>query len=242
MANKREDYSQLNIHQKLAVVQQAVDVIQKDRSGYGYKYTSEAELLPKINEAIVRVGLTFYPEIVPGTLTVEPYTYTKWDKKEKKEVAVTEWTARAIMNYHWTNADCPEEKITVPWAMVGNQGDSSQAFGSALTYCNRYFLLKFFHCATVEDDPDAIRSAQQAAVEKSELSGLLKEIDTLVQTEVSTNPEIRNELKKLITPYVGKRDKDGKLVETGNYFEITKMAQAKALLSMLQEKFAKGDK
>lgn len=238
MASKKEDYSTMNLYQKLAIVQQEVDVIQKDKSGFGYKYVSEAELLPKINDAIVRVGVTYYPALVPESLIVEPYTYTKKDKKGV-ETVVNEWTAKAELCCYWVNNDNPEEKIIVPWAMVGNQGDSSQAFGSALTYSNRYFLLKYFHCATVEDDPDKIRSDQKAAVAKGELDAVLAQVDEIVQEVVAANPKVRDELKKLITPYVNKRDKDGKLIPTGNYFEITKKAQASALLAELEKKYTK---
>ena len=67
------------------------------------------------------------------------------------------------MMWSWVDNDNPEERIDVEWALVGQQGDASQAFGSGLTYSNRYFLLKFFNIATPDADPDAFRSKQRAA-------------------------------------------------------------------------------
>ena len=38
---------QMNIYQKLARIRKQVEVIQKNKSGYGYKYVSEDEILAK---------------------------------------------------------------------------------------------------------------------------------------------------------------------------------------------------
>ena len=44
--------------------------------------------------------------------------------------------------------------IRIPYFFTGIQDDSSKALGSALTYSERYFLLKFFNIPTDDDDPD----------------------------------------------------------------------------------------
>ena len=38
-----------NIYQKLAKVRKQVEVIRKNKSGYGYKYVTEDEILAKIS-------------------------------------------------------------------------------------------------------------------------------------------------------------------------------------------------
>lgn len=235
VAVEQTDFSNLNIYQKLAKIQRTVDVIQKDKSGFNYRYVSDAELLPRINAEIDKYALTLYPQIVPGSTSTHPYTYEK-TKKDKTET-INEFFVQADMVFIWVNNDNPEEKITVPWAMVGNQADSSQAFGSALTYCNRYFLLKYFHCATVEDDPDTIRSKQRANQTKSELEITKDEIDNIVQNVLAVSPEERDNLGKLVTKYVDKRDANGNLISTTNYFTITKKAQAIGLLRELKKRY-----
>lgn len=232
---EQEDYSGLNIYQKLARVQRAVDVIQKDKSGFNSRYVSDAELLPRINAEIDKYGLTLYPEITPGTTTTYEYKYEK-TKKDKTEV-VSEFVVQADMVFTWVNNDNPSERINVPWAMVGNQADSSQAFGSALTYCNRYFLLKYFHCATVEDDPDAIRSKQREYQTKTELEVLKEEIDDIIQNIIANHPEEKERLGKMVTKAVDKRDAKGNLIPTNNYFTITKKAKAAGLLRELKNTY-----
>ena len=241
MAVKTIDTKSLNIFQKLAYVQRAVDIIQKDKSGYGYKYVSENELLPKINAEIDRLGLTLYPGIVPNTLVVTPYSYEKKAKKTGEIETVNEFYAQADMVYTWVNNDNPAEQIAVPWAMVGDQADSSQAFGSGLTYSERYFLLKYFHCATTEDDPDKLRSEHAEKKDKSDLSETLRQVNDLVQAVLAADKDQASVIEEIVTRYVDKRTPDGKLVTTRNFFEIKKKARAMALLAELQKKYGKDD-
>ena len=59
------------------------------------------------------------------------------------------------MVYKWINAEDPADFIDIPWLMVGQQCDDiSKAVGTALTYNERYFLLKQFGLPTDEDDAD----------------------------------------------------------------------------------------
>ena len=44
-----QDLKNLNIYQKLAKIRKQVEVIQKNKAGYGYKYVSEDEILARIS-------------------------------------------------------------------------------------------------------------------------------------------------------------------------------------------------
>lgn len=230
---EKENHATLNIYQKLAAVQKAVDVVKKDKKGYGYSYTSDVELLPKINSAVAEYGLTLVPGIVHGTADVRHFSYEK--TKGGKTETVNEFLVSADMVYTWVNNDNPEEKIIVPWTMTGNQADSSQAFGSALTYSNRYFLLKYFQCATTTDDPDFIRSKQKEEKSKNELASIIEEIDAIANDIAAKDPSKREKIRELVTKHVDKRDEKGKLVPTGDYKQITKKARATALLRDLNK-------
>lgn len=234
-----ESYAHLNLYQKLAFVQRAVDIIQKDASGFGYKYVSEEELLPRINAELDKYGVTLYPSIVPQTLVVTPYKYEKKNKKTGDIENINEFYAQADMCYFWVNNDNPDDKIVVSWAMVGDQADSSQAFGSGLTYAERYFLLKYFHCATTQDDPDKIRSEHAEKRAVSDTMDIIRQIDEIVQAVVAEHPEEKGNIEKMVTKYVDKRTPDGKLVPTRNYREIKKKAKAMALLAELTKTYRK---
>lgn len=67
----------MNIYQKLAKVRKQVEVIQKNRSGYGYKYVTEDEILAKVSVFMHKYGLSLIPNIRRDSTVVSPYTYKK---------------------------------------------------------------------------------------------------------------------------------------------------------------------
>lgn len=229
----------LNLYQKLAKIRKQVEVVQKNKSGYGYKYVTDDELLAKITVGMDKYGVSLVPSIVPGTLRAEPYTYKK-TKKEKVdgklvpfEETVNEFVAVCDMQYVWVDNDNPEDKIIVNWGMVGQQSDASQCLGSGLTYSMRYFLLKYFNVATPDDDPDNWRSKQkatEAAEDKALAEQLINTFDASVKTFLAANPTRGEDVKKLASKYA----------KGGNYFAITESSLATKLLEEFNEKFIKG--
>ena len=157
------DTEKLNIHQKILKIADAAGVLQKTKSGYNYKYVPEEEIQAKVTACMQKYGVMLYHAIVQGTLRVQPYTYEKYDAKLKANKTVNEFVVTADSVYKWVNAETPGEYIEVPWALVGQMEDASQAFGAAETYCNRYFLMKSLQLATSEADPDEYRSKQKEA-------------------------------------------------------------------------------
>lgn len=203
--------SDLNIHQKLANIRKQVEIMKKDAKAYGYNYVKEEDILAKLTVFMDEYGLSLTPSVVPGTLNVMPYTYKK--TKSTKQGAIYEENVNenliwADMVYTWTNIENPEETIVVPWVVVGQQSDASQAFGSGLTYTNRYFLLKYFNVSTSDDDPDAWRAKQREAEDaanKMVADEIIKIIDATIRDYMREHKDSGAEIKKLCTKYA----KDG---------------------------------
>lgn len=211
----------LNLYQKLAKIRKPVEVMQRNKSGFGYKYVTDTELLAKISGLMDKYGVSLVPSVVPNSTKVEPYSYEKI-KGGKTEI-VNEILVHGDMKYTWVNNDDPTEQIVVDWVMVGHQGDGSQGFGSALTYSMRYFLLKYFGVATPDDDPDSWRSKQKEAAlleEKTIAEGIINEVHNIVTNYLSSNEEKRPEVKKLVSKYV----------KGGDYFKIKEPVLANKLL------------
>lgn len=224
----------LNLYQKLAKIRKQVEVVQKNKSGYGYKYVTDDELLAKITVGMDKYGVSLIPHIVAGTLKVEPYTYkkTKRDKGTTYEETVNEFTAVGDMEYVWVNNDNPDETITVRWSMVGQQSDASQCLGSGLTYSMRYFLLKYFNVATPDDDPDNWRSKQHeaaAAEDRALAEQTISILDGKVKAYIAANPGSAEAVKKFLAGYV----------KGGNYFNITESAMATKVLDDFNHAFNK---
>jgi hypothetical protein len=138
----------MNLYQKIIEVRKVASGFSKDTPGYGYDYVSGNQILNKIKDKMNEVGLILQPSAQVGEHQLFCYTNSKGQEK----VDIQVWGSMA---YTWINAEQPEERETVSWAYYGQQDDISKSFGSALTYSERYFLLKYFGLPTDEDDPDA---------------------------------------------------------------------------------------
>lgn len=157
---------ELNLIQKLAKIRAMSDVVVKGKRGYNYTYADITEILANITAGMKKYGVSLIPTIVPGTSSVCQNTIvkTKVDKTGKAyDSTSTEMLYSAEMIFRWVNDSDTTDVIEVPWFVTGSQEDPSQAFGSGLTYCTRYFLTNYFQIAQPETDVDAYRSKQKAA-------------------------------------------------------------------------------
>lgn len=228
----------LNIYQKLAKIRKQVEVIQRNKKGYGYTYVSEDEILAKISGFMDKYSLSLIPSVVHSSAVVSPYNTKKTKSTGKGDIYeenVNEVLVSADMIFTWVNNDNPEERVDVPWILVGHQSDGSQSFGSGLSYAIRYFLLKFFNIATPDDDPDKWRSKQKAAgaaEDKMIAEEIIKSFDETVKGFLADNPTKSEDVKKFV----------GKYVKGGNYFAITESVLASKLLSDFNSTFGTGAK
>lgn len=224
---------EMNLYQKLAKIRKQVEVIRKNKKGFNYSYVSDDEILARVSVFLDKYGISLIPNVSMGTLKVEPYTYKKTKVSKQGEIyeeTVNEVLVSADMTWTWVNNNKPEERINVDWVLVGQQADASQALGSALTYTNRYFLLKFFNIATPDNDPDNFRGKQREA-EAAEDRAIADEI-------INTFDE---ELKEFLELHKGKTEDAKKLVakyvKDGNYFKIKESAVAAKLLDDFEKTF-----
>lgn len=128
----------MNLYQKIVAVREVAGGFTKDSKSYSYDYVSGNQILSKIKDTMNEHNLL----LIPSTRLGEHST-------QGKDIVV-----KGEMTYTWINGDNPEERLEIPWAYYGQQNDISKAYGSALTYSERYFLLKCLGLPTDEDDPD----------------------------------------------------------------------------------------
>ncbi|MBR4023519.1 MAG: ERF family protein [Ruminococcus sp.] len=231
---------ELNIYQKLAKIRKPVEILQKNKDGYGYKYVTEDVILSKITGLMDKLGVSLVPNIVGGTTQVEPYSYTKTKSTRDGKIyedKVNEILVHCDMEWHWVNNDKPEDRVIVPWAMVGQQSDASQAFGSGLSYASRYFMLKYFNVATSDDDPDNWRNEQKRA-ENSEnreiATQIIEQVHELVVNYLEVKPDDKATVATVVKKYA--KSKNGKA--SANYYDIEDPVVAGNLLKEITEKFS----
>lgn len=232
MATEAKSDRALPLIQKLAKIRKLVDIVSKDVTGYGYKYADINEILAKVKTGMEKYGVSLIPKIVPSTTTVQQNVITtkKVDKTgAERETITTEMLVQSEMVFIWVNDDDTADVIEVPWYLVGAQSDPSQAFGSALTYCTRYFMLDYFQIAQ-DNDVDAYRSKQKEAAQAEDneaLMAIIKTLDTEIRAYLGSNPDAAQEVKQLCSRF----SKDGR------YNTIKEPAIAGKLLDEFRKQF-----
>ena len=141
----------MNVFQKIIETKKIVKNFLKDAetSGKGsYTYTSGSQILSAIKEKMEEIGLLFLP------VETEHRGWTTFNYKNSYGDDKTDFIVEGKLCYEWINADDPADRQRVSFEYYGQQNDISKAFGSALTYSERYLLLKSLGAPTDEDDPD----------------------------------------------------------------------------------------
>ena len=169
---------------KLLTIQKEVRSLRTNGSANGYSYLKGEKLLDHIRPRMDELGLLLQPEITSIGNVIHTY---KTKSGEKTEALTT-----LTMRFTWIDTDTAET-LTSEWAANGQNGFDKGA-GSAMTYGERYFLLKFFHISTDEDDVDqpAQQPAQSAANHLEELIAAVDEIEKAAT---------QDELKKIWNKY-----------------------------------------
>lgn len=225
----------LNLVQKLAKIRSMSDAVEKSKRGYNYSYEDITEILANVTAGMKRYGVTLIPTIVGGSSQVNQNVIvkTKVDKTGKPyDSTATEMLFSADMIFRWVNDENPQETIDVPWFVTGSQEDPSQAFGSALTYCTRYFLTSYFQIARADNDVDAYRSKQKAAgaaEDKALADEIVAQFDVQLREFLSSHPEKSDETKKFISKYV----------KNANYLTIKEPALAVKLKEDFENTYLK---
>lgn len=148
-----------SIYTKLLTIQKSVDKFVQDGQAHGYKYTTGSTVLNKIRPLMNEHGLILNQEVT--NIVNNRMDYSLRDGREKSEILTT-----IAIRFTWI--DCESgETLSSEFASNG-QNDWDKGFGSALTYAERYYILKFFHIPTDEDDVDAKKPQGQSSPQTDE--------------------------------------------------------------------------
>lgn len=235
MAEKELNIAELNLYQKLAKIRKIADLAIKDKSGFNYSYADVTQILAKVKSGMEKYHISLLPLITPGTTQVSQLVTrnTKFDKTGKPYEQVTsEMLFQADMVFKWVDDDSKEE-LPVPWTVTGSQSDPSQAFGSGMTYCTRYFLTNYFQIPQVASkDVDDYRSKQKEAEAAEDIAvaeAIVEEFDSLVKLYLADHADARDEVVRFIKRFA----KDAK------YQNIKNPGLAAKMLGDFKEEFIK---
>lgn len=134
----------MSIYKKLHTVKKGLKYLQKDTTGHNYKYVSGSAVLGAVNPLLEENQLILKTEVLKmNTERIE--VKTKYDTKIE-----TLFTLEMKMTF--VDVETGEQDVNL-WTSAGCNGDE-KGYGSALTYAERYFFLKYFNIANDEDSPE----------------------------------------------------------------------------------------
>ncbi|CAM3734435.1 ERF family protein [Mesobacillus zeae] len=146
---------ELNIYQKLIEVRKAVPYLKKEAQGKQYNYTGSSQVLSSVREKMDELGLLLIPRIISKQVSESAIEFIG-DNGHVTKRTITYFT-ELDLTMTWVNADKPDETIECPWYGQGVDIAGEKGVGKALTYAEKYFILKQFNIATDKDDPDAFQ-------------------------------------------------------------------------------------
>lgn len=204
-----------NIYQKLLTIQQKINGLGKDKSTYNYKYVTGDKLLGEVKPMMNELGLILKQEVLSIENSRQDYT-TK--NGEKSEIL-----SKVMMRFTWIDTATGEKDENLFGA--NGQNDWEKGLGSALTYAERYFLLKYFHIATDEDDIDNDKREKSPAVPKSSATSTTNDKELPWLNVIDKEKNFTREWSRLIAKKQAKEPIDVK--ELRKYYKVSKEVEAK---------------
>lgn len=192
------------IYQKLLRIQQHIDGFVKNKKAFNYSYVDGNQVLNEIRPLMNSAGLILKQEVL--SMTNERYDYHTSKGNEKTEVL-------SCLNMRFTWVDCETGEKDENLFCANGMNDFDKGVGSALTYGERYFLLKYFHVPTDADDPDA---------QTKDVSNVQRKVENNLPWLNEDTPEFKGAVEKL---------KAGKssIPALRGYFKISKAIETKLL-------------
>lgn len=155
----------MSVYKKLFEIQKSTRGFQKDKKGNNYDYVSGTKVLNHIRAKMDELGVLLKQEILSIDNDRQDYRTGIGTNYEKPK---SEILSKVMMRFTWVCVDTSEKDENLFGA--NGQNDWDKGVGSALTYAERYFLLKYFHIPTDEDDIDALPSKDTPSTDEDDKS------------------------------------------------------------------------
>lgn len=200
----------MSVYKKMHQVQAATRSLAANTEGQTgaakYNYVSGAKLLGVIRPLMDKLGLILTQEVVD--IKNEPITYMTRNG-EKTEMFTT-----AHIRFTWVDTDDGSQVVNDFFANGMNAWD--KGLGSALTYAERYYLMKTFHIATDEDDVDALVKDEAIKPQPSQAVQARRAASGRSPKEQAYTPLAEDAYWKIIEAYA-----NGKPTKTGGDYRET---------------------
>jgi len=142
----------VNLYEKLIEIRKEVPYLQKENAGAQYKYVSSSQVLSNCKKKMDELKILLVPRVTGHKVLESPIEQRDKDGNVFKRT--TTYFTELDMEMTWVNAEKPDEMIVCSWYGQGVDIAGEKGVGKAMTYAEKYFMLKFFNIPTDKDDPD----------------------------------------------------------------------------------------
>jgi len=189
MEEKKKETKELNIYQKMLKATEQIGRVAKnlsvDMGKNSYKAVSEKDVLEAVKPIEIELGIYSFPlsrKVIETNVLTTSKTYNN-ETKESNQLFM-----RLETIYRFINVDNPSEYVDV--TTYGDGVDSQdKAPGKAMTYADKYALLKAYKIET-GDDPDKEASGELKKVEKGNITKKITEGQLKVLQKVYTGDNL----------------------------------------------------
>ena len=167
----------MSLYKKLHEIQSQVLGLGKDKASNSYKYVTGSKVLEHIKPLMNKYGLILKQEVLSIDNERQDYLVAVNTPNQKTK---SEILTKVMMRFTWIDTESGEKDENLFGA--NGQNDWEKGLGSALTYAERYFLLKYFHIATDEDDIDnPERKEEELKLQREQEEAQKKETERLTE-------------------------------------------------------------
>jgi hypothetical protein len=151
--SNKEDYTKLNIYQKLLKIMEQVNYIQKQKEKVNnhYRFVSHDAVSKKTSEAFIKYGVYAKPKIIKNEITTIEVEKFKTINNQTVVVKEISFVCNVEVEYDFINVHKPDEKVTGINGLGQGIDNQDKACGKAISYACKYALLKAFGIETGED-------------------------------------------------------------------------------------------
>jgi hypothetical protein len=177
----------MNLYQKLIEVRKEVPYLQKENQGEQYKYVSSSQVLGNVKAKLDELGVLLVPAVKNHNVNISSIEFL--NEKGTPTKRTNTYFTEIDMLMTWINAEKPDEKIECTWYGQGIDIAGEKGVGKALTYAEKYFMLKFFNIPTDKDDPDSFQKRMDDDEPQKTPQQLKKSPDDNKTTQQKNKPE-----------------------------------------------------
>lgn len=162
----------MGIYKKLLDLRKRVSYVQKTEQGA--QGVSSSNVLAKVRPAMDELGIL----LIPSITKTNTFPKKSYGKEDSRELFTEIW-----MIFEWIDVDDPTDKISCPFYSQGVDM-AEKGIGKALTYAEKYFILKSLNIPTDKLDPDTFANKDFEGMTKIQWAAIQNKC-----TDIGLTPE-----------------------------------------------------